>query len=131
MITMIFRKPNLLLLLSSLLLFSCSKSGEKIGMEKPILEDKLKAADSTYKLILPKTMEGAVSCLSYPEGCLSAHIFQLQKLDFIALEYDSHSNAERAAKRINGYVVENWVFDDVTGEPVLEKILKKIDAKKP
>lgn len=101
-------------------------------MEKPTLEDKLKAVDATYKLILPKSIEeGAVSCASYFEGCLSAHIFQVQKLDFIALEYDTHANAERVAKKLSGYVLENWVFDDVTGEPVLEKVLQKIEAKKP
>ena len=129
---MILKKPNLLLLLSSLLFFSCSKSDEKLRLEKPALEDSFKQVDSTYKLILPKSIEeGAVSCSSYPEGCLSAHIFQLQKLDFIALEYDTHANAQKVGKSINGYVKENWVFDDVTGEPVLEKILKKIDAVKP
>ncbi len=129
---MILKKPNLLLLLSSLLFFSCSKSDEKTRLEKPTLEDSFKQIDSTYKLILPKSIEeGAVSCVSYPEGCVSAHVFQLQKLDFIALEYDTHANALRVGKIINGYVKENWVFDDVTGEPVLEKILKKIDATKP
>lgn len=129
---MILRKPNLLFFLSSLLLFSCSGSEERATIEKKTLEGRIKEIDATYKLILPKSIDdGAVSCSSYFDGCLSAQIFQLQKLDFIAIEYDSHANAEKAARRLNGYVLENWAFDDVTGEPVLEKILKKLDAKKP
>lgn len=129
---MILRKPNLLFFLSSLLLFSCSGSNEGMRVEKKTLEGRIKDLDSSYKLILPRSIDdGAVSCTSYFEGCLSAQIFQLQKLDFIAIEYESHAQAEKAARRINGYVLENWAFDDVTGEPVLEKILKKLDAKKP
>lgn len=128
---MMLKKPKLLLIASTLLLFSCSQSHEKMRMEKAVLEDKFKAADSSYKVILPKAIDQvSVSCATYFEGCVSAHIFQVQKLDFIALEYDTHDNAERAAKKLGGYALENWVFDDVTGEPVLEKILLKVEAKK-
>ncbi len=131
MITMILRKPNFLLLMSSLLLFSCSKGDERLKLEKPTLESKIKEVDASYKLILPKSIDdGAVTCNDYFEGCHSAHIFQIQKLDFIALEYESHSAAERAAKKLGGYALENWAFDDVAGEPVLEKMIEKIGGKK-
>ncbi len=131
MITMIRKKPNLLLLLSSLLVFSCSKSEERLNVEKATIESRFKEIDSTYKVILPKSIEeGLVSCATYFEGCMSAHVFQIQRLDFIALEYESHKSAELAAKKLGGYAYENWAFDDVSGEPVLEKILVKFKAKK-
>jgi hypothetical protein len=41
------------------------------------------------------------------------------------LYYENKTDALIAAKRIKGYVSRNWVLDDVSGEPVLEKFSKK------
>ena len=125
------RKPNILFFLTVLLLFSCSKKIEIVRIEKTTIEQKIKDVDGSYKLLLPKSIaEGSVSCLTYFDGCVSAHVFQVQELDFIAVEYISPEKAVASAKKIKGYALENWAFDDVSGEPALEKIIKKIGAKK-
>jgi hypothetical protein len=44
----------------------------------------------------------------------------------------TEAQAISAAKKFRGYYARNWLFDDVTGEPVLEKfVTEKLEAKKP
>jgi hypothetical protein len=51
-------------------------------------------------------------------------------MDIKVLYYLNQDRALKSAKRIRGYVSRNWVFDDVRGEPILERlIMKHMDAK--
>lgn len=118
---------NLILLV--LLCFSCSKP---VKYSKEELYAKAKAADESTALILPKSMTEGITCAEYPQGCISAHIVQVNKLDFIAVEFNTEAEAVYAAKKVRGYYVRNWLLDDVTGEPWLEKFVSKsLEAKKP
>jgi peptide deformylase len=111
------------------LLLSCTK---ELKYTKEQLLAKAQKADSSATVILPKTMADGVQCHDYTEGCLSAHIVQVKKLDFIAVEFMTEEQAKVAARKIRGYQVRNWVFDDVTGEPTLEKFVQSaLEAKKP
>ncbi len=88
--------------------------------------------DPGIKLILPKTINDGINCKNYPPGCLSGKTAELKKITVVVVQFDSEENAARAAKIINQYYARNWVFDDVTGEPVLEHFVKKVfDAKNP
>lgn len=50
----------------------------------------------------------------------------------IALEYATEAEAKKAAQKYRGYYTANWFFDDVAGEPLLEKFVQEhLDAKKP
>jgi hypothetical protein len=111
------------------LFMSCTK---ELRYSKEEIYAKAKAADASATFILPKSMAEGVSCGDYPEGCISGHIVQVQKLDFIAVEFATEDQAKFAAKKVRGYYVRNWLFDDVTGEPVLEKfVMQSLEAKKP
>lgn len=89
-------------------------------------------ADATATVILPKSMAEGVNCRDYSDGCVAAHIVQVQKLDFIAVEFLNEEHAKYGAKKIRGYYTRNWVFDDVTGEPTLERFVESaLEAKKP
>ncbi len=91
-----------------------------------------KDADATTTFILPRSMEEGVHCTDYPEGCMSAHTVQVQNLNFIGVEFLTEEQAKFAAKKLRGYYSRNWLFDDVTGEPTLEKfVVKSLEAKKP
>ncbi len=57
---------------------------------------------------------------------------KVRNLDLIAVEFLTEEQAKYAAKKIRGYYVGNWIFDDVTGEPILEEFVSRaLDAKKP
>jgi hypothetical protein len=111
------------------LFVSCTK---ELKYSKEQLLEMAKTADATTTFILPRSMEEGIHCTDYTEGCLSAHIVQVQKLNFIGVEFLTEEQAKFAAKKFRGYYSRNWLFDDVTGEPTLEKfVVKSLEAKKP
>lgn len=112
---------NLCLIFALLTIFSCSE--DKITKEQ--MFQKTIKHDSTAKILLPKTMEDGIKCSDYGEGCIAGHNVLVLGLEMIVVEYDSSENAKKAAMVIDAYYVKNWLFDDVYGEPVLEKFAKK------
>ena len=125
----LFSMKSFLTLFFILLFASCTK---ELKYSKEELYFKARAADPTTTFILPRTMTEGVHCGDYPEGCISAHTVQVQKLDFIGVEFMTEEQAKFAAKKVRGYYVRNWMLDDVTGEPMLEKFVQEsLEAKKP
>ncbi len=113
----------------SILSAACTK---EVKYSKEALLAKAQAADSTVQLILPRSMNDGISCSAYTEGCVSGHTVKVKNLDMIAVEFMTEQQAKYAAKKIRGYYVGNWIFDDVTGEPILEEFVSRVlDAKKP
>ncbi len=74
-----------------------------------------------------------------PEGCIgiirgdgNGARFTFKGLDFPVMRYDSTENACKAALEIGQWYSRDWIFDEVTDEPVLEDFIKKAyDAKRP
>jgi hypothetical protein len=118
-----------ILLVMSILAASCTK---EVKYSKEALLAKAQQADPSVTYILPKSMTEGVTCNDYSEGCVSAHIVRVKNLDLIAVEFMSEAEAILAAKKFRGYYINNWLLDDVVGEPVLEKfVTEKLGAKKP
>ncbi len=128
----------LFLLLGFLTGCSCSKE------EAPVLGptemwSKAVAFDPTIELVfLADTPEGnlrRVICTNYPtEGCLegSGKRIKVRLVELLVLQYEKSQQACLAAQKIGQWYAYNWLFDEVTNEPVLEDfIVKAFDAKKP
>lgn len=116
-------------ILLSILAASCTK---EVKYTKEALLAKAQESDPTVTVILPRSITEGVQCSDYSEGCISAHIVKIKNLEMIAVEFNTESEAIFAAKKFRGYYSKNWLFDDVTGEPVLEKfVVEKLEAKKP
>ncbi len=117
------------LALLSILSASCTK---EVRYSKEYLLARAQKADPSVQLILPRSINDGISCSAYTEGCISGHTVRVKDLDMIAVEFSHEEQAKYAAKKIRGYYTGNWVFDDVTGEPVLEEFVSRVlDAKKP
>lgn len=107
----------------------CSK---ELRYSKEELYAKAKAADPTVTFVLPRSLSEGVDCAEYSEGCIAGHNIQVQRLDLIAVEFETEEQAKYAAKKFRGYYVRNWLLDDVSGEPLLERFVEKsLEAKKP
>lgn len=88
--------------------------------------------DPGMTFVLPRNMNEGVHCSDYTPPCHSGHIVKVKNLDVIALEYMTEEEAINSARKIKGYYVRNWTFDDVTGEPILERFVEEaLKAKKP
>jgi hypothetical protein len=113
----------------SILSASCTK---EVKYSKEELLKKAQAADSSVQLILPRSINEGISCSVYTEGCVSGHTVKVKNLELIAVEFMTEEQAKYAAKKVRGYYSRNWLFDDVTGEPILEEFVSRVlDAKKP
>ena len=110
-------------------LLGCTK---ELKYTKEQLYSKALKADSSTSFILPKNLSDGVHCTEYTEGCVAGHNVQVRKLDFIAVEFMNEAQAKHAAKKVRGYYSRNWLFDDVAGEPILERfVTEHLEAKKP
>ncbi len=70
--------------------------------------------------------------LKYGDGCMKVVRAEVLKFQIIFVEFNSFDAARKEAKRIDQWYVRNWVIDDVTGEPPLERFVQKVyQAKRP
>lgn len=112
------------------LCFACSK--EVINFSKVDIITLTKKIDENSKLIIPKDMESGVKCSDYGDACRGGYKARVLNLEMIFVEFDSAEAADAMAIKIDAYTARNWLFDDVTGEPVLERfVVKAFDAKRP
>lgn len=105
---------------------SCTKKGE----EKPYSKEEMfglapHEGQDKLEIVLAKDINDAIPCAHYGEGCASAHRVRARGLDFIAVEFGSKSQAKQGARKVRGWSAHNWLFDDVEGEPQLERWVEK------
>ncbi len=111
-------------ILLSLLLLSCSKEEPTLTKEQ-MLDFTPKEGADKVEIVLARDINDAIPCSDYGEGCLSAHKLKTRGLGFIAVEFQTVAQAESAARKIYGWTVQNWLLDDVDGEPELERWAEK------
>jgi hypothetical protein len=84
-----------------------------------------KEGPDKVNIVLARDINDAIPCSDYGEGCLSAHRLKTRDLDFIAIEFSSRESARAASRKVRGWTYENWLFDDVEGEPELVRWLQR------
>lgn len=91
-----------------------------------------RSGDPDLKVIIPSDIsETLVHCTDYTPQCRYGLKVIVKKVQLKALFYEKQEDALKAGLRIKGYVARNWVLDDVTGEPILERFVEKyLKAKK-
>lgn len=107
-----------------LLLTSCND-------EPPIWDnftvlDMAKEVEPDLRVMVPESFDKpVVDCKLYKPVCKAGYKIKMRGMMIMPLEYNNYKDAYDCAKRINGYWVKNWVFDDVIGEPILERFVEK------
>ena len=110
-------------LLLSLLLSGCDK--EERTYDKKTIIGMAKKIDPQFKDVLPESLDKGLKCSDYGEGCVSAFEVKTHMVKFAMIRFIHVEQARRVATKLEGYYVRNWVFDNVTGEPVLEHFVKR------
>lgn len=96
-----------------------------------------KDADPTIELvpISNNDVDKRVLCSAYPpDGCIegSGKRILVSKVELLTIQYETVAQARAAAFKLDQWHAGNWLFDDVTNEPVLESFVQKVfDAKRP
>lgn len=125
------RFMRLFIFLLAFILVSCSCSEDSPTWDKDEMLDFAREADPDMKIKIGDLSKTLVDCRDYIPRCLIGYRVVLKGLEFNALTYKDQKLAIKAAKRIRGYYSRNWVFDEVRGEPVLERIVIKYLKGKP
>ena len=84
-----------------------------------------KRVDPTMELIMPSSIDEGIKCSDYGPGCVGGVSAMVLKMPMIAVEFQTEELAKREAMRIGQFYKYNWVFDDVKGEPPLERFVKE------
>ena len=103
--------------------YGCTKKLEYTKSEVWALAKK---ENPSVELIIPKDMSSGVQCGEYGEGCITGFRVRIGVLEAVVIQFDEMSNARKEAKRIDQYYKYNWVFDNVTDEPRLERFFEKV-----
>ena len=118
--------------LLSILSASCTK---EVRYTRDEILARAQEADPTVKVIPPVVNDKeAPTCKNsdYPPGCLNVFVVSVKNIEILAVEFPSEEEAKFAAKKVRGYYLHNWLFDDVAGEPIMERFVEeKLKAQKP
>lgn len=101
-------------------------------IEKEELERLAKKASADMVFMIPKGIsEHLVNCNDYYPKCKAGYRIKVKLLEFNALMYANTEQAQLSARSMQGYYSFNWAFDQVRGEPILERYVEEaFQAKK-
>ncbi len=92
-------------------------------------------ADPSIVLVPITDPDKRILCQNYPgSGCIdgSGKRILVSKVELLTIQYETVEQARNAAFQIDQWYAGNWLFDDVTNEPVLESFVQKVfDGKRP
>ncbi len=111
---------------------SCSDEDKEPLYSKIDIMVKVIKADPNAREVLPDTMDQGIHCSDYGPGCVRGYTAQVVGYKMIFVEFKTVKQARNEALRVNQFFSRNWLFDDVRGEPPLEKFFKQVfEAKNP
>lgn len=119
------------ILILPLILSSCSCQEELPNYSRKEMLEWARQADPNMKIKVGDLTKALVDCKDYTPRCQIGYRVVMKTVEFNVLQYNDQKSALEAAKRVRGYVARNWVFDEVRGEPVLERIVTKHLRGKP
>ena len=116
--------PSILIVVLLFLTVSCK---EELTYHKLELQKMASDYDPTFEILLSDSLDNALKqepCAGYGDGCVTSFKVKVKKLEVVAVEFRDTKAAMTEAKRIDQFYSRNWVFDDITGEPDLEKFVR-------
>jgi len=112
-----------LCLLLSLILYSCNEEEIKLNYSRDEMLGWARSADPTMQIKVGTIDKALVDCKDYKIRCRIGYMVVIKRLYMKALYYESQIDARESARRLKAYRSRNWVFDDVRGEPILERFV--------
>jgi len=106
------------------LLFACAKE-EETYTKAEIYSMAIKH-DEKAELIIPESIEEGVKCSEYGPGCKAAFLAKIFGLEIRVIEYENSEFARKDAITMGEFYKGTWVFDEIAGEPVLERFVTKV-----
>jgi hypothetical protein len=108
-----------LLFIFSLLILGCSKKDEGKD-QKYTVEEVNKILTDAGAIPDKKVTSIDFSDYAVGVGRTTSKAMEYQRLSFLAIEFETETQAKSEAVRLNQYYSRNWLFDRTEGEPILE-----------
>lgn len=108
------------------LIFAISGCNEEApNMDQLELLELIKSLESDIEVLVPPSLnKPLVYCYKYLPPCKLGYKVKIKGLEVTALYYEEKKSAKESAKSLKGYQFRNWAFDDVKGEPILERFFE-------
>lgn len=92
----------------------------------------LKEAEPDLVVMVPESItQPLVYCNEYLPPCKVGYKVKIKGMEVTGLYYESQKKAYKSAKSMRGYHLRNWAFDQVAGEPILERLFEeRLNARK-
>jgi len=122
---------NFLFILCLFIFVSCSCSKEEPKFTQTDIIDlgrKIEPLLEEVQFDLNNTSDPRrVVCSKYGPGCVptTGKRLKIRMVELIVIEFENEEAAKLEAARTNQWYARNWLFDDVTNEPVLIDFVKK------
>jgi len=112
-------RPVLIVILSALMLSSCTKNNKEHGLKYTSEEFTHLASSATT---VNSTGENSIPFYDYSPGVnkVNSKTLIYERLKFYAVEFETEAQAKNEASRLNQYYTRNYLLDRVEGEPILE-----------
>lgn len=112
-------------LLLIITMISCTKDTKPSFRHEDIL-NMGSTIDKDFKFVVPPRIGiKLVDCSLYTPKCIEGYRAKVKLIEFNVLKFKNHKDAQRSASSFDGYYSNNWSFDHVKGEPILERFVKK------
>lgn len=79
-----------------------------------------------FELLKSQNFGERMTCGNYGEGCVGAEKAKVRLVTFVMVEYEKEEQAREMALKLDQYYKYNWLFDEVTNEPVIESFVKSV-----
>lgn len=108
---------------------SCSDSP---NLNKEQVLEMLREGDPNLEVMVPLSIsQPLVNCGEYLPPCQVGYKVKIKNMEVTGLFYEDQKRAYKSAKSMRGYHLRNWAFDQVAGEPILERFFEnEMGAKK-
>jgi len=112
---------------------SCSKEENFIPTQE-FIGKIMQAEPNTETVVIPNhEPHRRVLCKNYGPGCIegTGKRLKIRLVEMIVIQFETEEYAKAEALKLNQWYSKNWLFDEVTGEPVLINFIKEVFNAKP
>lgn len=117
------------------LVFISSCSREQRWTQREFVDLATAFDERIYQVPIPNhEPHRRVICENYGEGCLEGtgrRLMIRQGVELIAISFESQYYAKAEAERLDQYYARNWLFDDVSHEPILIDFIERVYGARP
>ncbi len=108
---------------------SCSKKKEEPTPYEIVFE-KARAYDPAIYEVMIVDQSKRVICENYGPNCLenTGKRWLVRTIELPVIGFATEEDAKNEAMRLKQYYYKNWLFDEVSGEPVLESFVEEVFA---